>query len=745
VIPLFDSDGKPPETASVVVRVAVNQAIWRTLDYAWPAALGSPARGLRVRVPLGKGNKLTPAFVVEVLTSDQAARRNLKPVAQKLDHEPQLHEPLMRLGEWISHYYLAPLGMTLAAMVPAAVGAPARQEEVVSLTGADPNLAALGTRQRRAMDHLLEASRQGIGTITLQQLRLHSGADRQTVVSLVRRGLVALASRPVVLQDTQQVPQADEPVPNEDQLAAIAAIRDKLGKGFSATLLHGVTGSGKTEVYVRLIREVVAAGRQAILLTPEIALASQTLTRLVTRLPRVAVLHSGLSAAQRAFYYQQVRDGGADVVVGARSALFAPARNLGLIIVDEEHEGSYKQDSAPRYHARDAAVMRAVIEKVPVVLGSATPSLESLYNARQGKYDLVRLPRRVRGLPMPRLEVVHLRRELQGGVVEIIGRTLTLMIAQALDRREQVILLMNRRGYASYVFCPSCGWIMGCERCSRALVFHQATRQGLCHYCDHSAELPAHCPACDKKLLLFGYGIQRIEDEIQRKFPHARVARMDSDTMTSPEQFQQVLGQFSRRELDILLGTQMVAKGLDFPGVSLVGVASADTSLAIPDFRAAERTFQLIVQVAGRAGRGATPGAVVVQTLVPQEPAIRLAQTHDYAGFAAAELPARFETGTPPATRLVRLVLRDEDASVAQLAAAGLAKELKAALGARGVRVAGPQPCGVLRMNNLYRFEILLFAQKPGVVQQWLWPRMEELSRRLEAELVADVDPLQLL
>ncbi|MCD6365374.1 MAG: primosomal protein N', partial [Planctomycetes bacterium] len=529
------------------------------------------------------------------------------------------------------------------------------------------------------------------------------------------------------------------------QEAALAQIADRLGGGFSAMLLHGVTGSGKTEVYIRAIRRVIETGRQAILLVPEIGLATQTIQRLLKRLPRVAVLHSALTGAQRAFYYEQIRQGRASVVVGPRSAVFAPVRKLGLIVVDEEHDSSYKQDTVPRYNARDVAVMRASLSGVAVLLGSATPSLESLHNVELNRYSLLRLPHRVRSLPMPTLEVVNLRREMTPGRVELIGATLTNKMAAALDRREQIILLMNRRGYASYVFCPSCKWEMTCKRCTRTMVFHQATRMVICHYCRHREDLPEYCPVCKGKLLLFGMGIQRIETELARKFPSAKAARIDSDSMTSSAQFRKVFEDFRDGELDILLGTQMVAKGLDFPRVSLVGVISADTSLSIPDFRASERTFQLIVQVAGRAGRADLPGQVVVQTLHEDEPAIHFAARHDYEGFSTGELALRRRANCPPFTRMVRFIIRHRDVCKAQQGARELAGTLRELLPMDEIIMYGPQQAGVAKIRDHFRFEIQLFSHRPGEIQRILWPKMASISRANAAEVLADADPSNLL
>ena len=763
---LFGESGGPPGSAEPaasaapasndgqVVSLAIAANVWRTFDYRWPARLGPPQVGQRVRAPFGRGDRKTLGFVAGLAAGaggqGEAAPgggRKLKAVAEVLDPHSQFDDCLWQLGQWISQYYLCPLGMTLAAMIPSAVGRHGSRNEAVAYLAVERHdwPKGLGPRQKRVLDELYEARKQGIEPLTLEGLLQHSGASRHSVQRLAARNLLRMESRPVRLPQLTSEQAADPFALNDEQQAVLSALEPKLAGGFSVSLLYGVTGSGKTEVYVRAIRSVIAAGRQAILLVPEIALATQTLSRLLARLGRVAVLHSGLTDAQRSFYYEQIRDGHADVVVGPRSAVFAPARRLGLIVVDEEHEPTYKQDTAPRYHGRDVAVKRAALAAVPVILGSATPSLESLHNVHQKRYEMLRLPHRVRGLPMPTLEILSLRKEMQPGRIELIGRTLSRKIAATLDRGRQAILLMNRRGYASPVFCPSCGWALGCEHCTRTMVFHQATQLAMCHYCQHTKALPECCPACRGKILLFGMGIQRVESELARKFPTARVARMDSDTMTSPRQFQKVFEEFSCGRLDILLGTQMVAKGLDFPGVSLVGVASADTSLMIPDFRAAERTFQLIVQVAGRAGRSDLPGEVIVQTLHEDEPAIRFAVRHDYDGFAAWELPSRQSVGLPPFTRIVRLIVRHANPDKAEQGAKDLAGKLAALLPPGEVRIVGPQPAGVLKIRNQFRHQILLICPRPGQIQQALFGRIEGLCRDNPAEVIADVDPIHLL
>ncbi len=737
-----------PPPGARIVGVAVNANVWGDFDYLWPDAYGEPFVGQRVRVPFGHSRKPILGFIVDAARSP--GPHPLKRVAAAVDSESQLDETLWQLAHWIRHYYLTPLGMTLAAMVPSAVGIrPPKQEAVASLLAEHRHEwpGNLGAKQRQVLDELLEAKRQGVGELTTEHLRLHAAANAETITRLRTRGLIGVAMRPVKLPELNTSAEGDPFDLNADQQAAMAALTPKLEPPrFSVTLLHGVTGSGKTEVYVRAVRQVIDAGRQAMLLVPEIALATQTLQRLLKRLPRVAVLHSALTATERAFYHDQIRQGHAAVVVGPRSAVFAPARRLGLIIVDEEHEGSYKQDNAPRYHARDVAVKRGQLAAVPVLLGSATPSLESLHNASTGRYAILKLPRRVRGLPMPTLHVVNLRSEMdrQAKHLELIGATLTHRIAGVLDRGEQVILLMNRRGYASYVFCPSCKWTYDCDNCTRTLVFHQATQLCMCHYCQDTRTLPDKCPACGGKLLLFGLGIQRIEGELARKFPTARTARMDSDTMTSPRQFRKVFDAFAAGELDILLGTQMVGKGLDFPRVSLVGVVSADTSLTIPDFRASERTFQLIVQVAGRAGRADLPGEVIVQTLNEDEPSIRYAARHDYASFAAWELPLRQQAHMPPYWRLVRFLIRHAKGDKAMEAAEALAAALRPLL-PRDVKFWGPDPAGVKKIRGQFRFQILLFTKTPGVVQNAVVGRMAAILRDIKAEVIADVDPVNLM
>ena len=474
------------------------------------------------------------------------------------------------------------------------------------------------------------------------------------ITALRRKGLIRSQSgRIATLRPQDPLPVREKHlVLNPDQQKALGTILDAMNSREHRTvLLHGVTGSGKTEVYIQAIQEVIHFGRQAIVLVPEISLTPQTVERFRQRFGEVAVLHSHLSDAERHVSWQQIAKGTASVIVGARSAVFAPTPNLGLIVLDEEHESSFKQESVPRYHARDVAIARAEAERIPLVLGSATPSLESWHRAKTGEYTLVEMPRRVLDRPLPAVGTIDLRGERVSGTLSrgAISRPLALAIKAALDDGGQVILLLNRRGFSTHIQCPACGFVVRCPECDIALTHHRVKEIAMCHYCDHEVPAPRACPSCDFAGIRYsGLGIQRLEAEVRARFPNVLSLRMDTDAMQSHGSHQRALDAFRSGKVRILLGTQMIAKGLDFPNVTLVGVINADTALHLPDFRAAERTFQLVTQVAGRTGRGPKGGRVLVQTFSPDHPAIQAAVRHDYAAFAAGELPMRRMLRYPP-------------------------------------------------------------------------------------------------
>ncbi|MEM1208406.1 MAG: primosomal protein N' [Planctomycetota bacterium] len=777
-------------------RVAVEQGVdvaGEGLTYAVPTGMEGVAIGARVAVPLGRGNKPASGYVVGLRAAEDGPGGGLEPARVKavlsVDRDGlALPEGLIELAKWVAGYYACPLGMVFASVLPGGVkrGAGLAKRKVVRLTGGDTRDDALReagvrvTKQVRAVLTTLGGADDD--EVELGALLTAAGVrSAGPVERLAEAGVVSIETRVDlragldVAAERVAARLSDRPTPSADQAAAVARIGDAL-RAFGVHLLRGVTGSGKTEVYLRLIERLLTeTERGAIVLVPEIALTPQTVGRFVARLGQagdggasggVAVLHSGLTPAQRHAQWQRVRRGEARVVVGARSAVFAPMRDVGLIVVDEEHESSYKQDQLPRYHARDVAIKRGQMAGAAVVLGSATPSLESWHHAKSGRYGLVELPHRVPGLNVPRVEVVDLveERRAQRGI-HLISQRLEHELRTTLDKGKQSLVLLNRRGFASWVACPDhrCGWQMSCERCDAMMVFH--LRRGVsttsengrdvprgyvrCHHCEAQRMLEQHCPVCGKRTTLFGLGTQRVETELAQKLRGARVERMDRDTMTRPGDYERVLGRFEAGEIDVLLGTQMIAKGLDFPGVRLVGVISADTAIHLPDFRAAERTFQLVSQVAGRAGRGGEPGVVIVQSFDPTVDAIARAVAGDYAGFAEAELATRAEAGLPPWRRMARVVLRDKDQAACHRRAAATADAVQSAIDREAAQqqatMRGPMACAMARLADHHREQVVLLADDAGTLQRVLTSARNHDRLVSDAHTAIDVDPVALL
>ncbi len=858
---VFDEPAQTPQRslpsapAGPYAAVAIEKSVDRTLDYAIPTTLlGSVIVGQRVRVPLGRGNKPNFGYVIAIkTTTDYRDPSKIKPLLAVDDKRVLIPPTLMELARWMSKYYIAPLGLVLESIIPTAVKKRTgvgfltmvqlkkpREEAQAFLeqTKAPKRRAVIARLLQLEPDHSIE----------LLRLAKESGVKPNTVRKLAGLGWISLKAEvdlPGLTADMIPTAATDHAIAlNEDQQKVFDYLLPRLSPpagadassppGFSVNLLMGVTGSGKTEVYLQCIERVVAQGRQAIVLVPEIALTPQTARRFVARFGKVAILHSGLSAGARHKYWQQLATGQAQVVVGARSAIFAPVPNLGMIVVDEEHEASYKQDQIPRYHGRDVAVKRAQLEKVPILLGSATPSLEMyervrreaasatsgdhhggtearsggrMENAERGMengernvsgiqassnphspfpvlhsplsapaaaplrvhgdspppsiYHLLTLPRRVRGLSLPHVEVIDMKQEMRmRRGVNLFSQRLEYMLTNTVAQGQQAILLLNRRGYSNYVHCPSCQHVVTCKYCDKTMTYHRSAGEHTlsskimasahagqlhCHYCLAVNTLPTQCPECGKLLSLFGLGTQRVEEEIQRKFPDITFARVDSDSMRSAKDYEELLGKFGRKEVQVMLGTQMIAKGLDYPNVTLVGVISGDTALALPDFRAAERTFQLITQVAGRAGRGDIPGRVILQTFLPDDPTIQAAIKQDYVGFAERELQSRKEVGLPPYARMARIVLRDEDADKLQQTAEELAGELTIAATGTPVQIKGPMPCAIGRIAGYFRHQITLQSPTAGPIQKVL-SSVRERGLLAKAERVAvDVDPVSLL
>jgi primosomal protein N' (replication factor Y) len=564
--------------------------------------------------------------------------------------------------------------------------------------------------------------------------------------SLARRGLVTLTLEPVA----GALAPRREPHPlNPHQQAAFDAIAESIRSGtFRTFLLEGVTGSGKTEVYLNAIDAALAAGRGALLLVPEIALTPAVAGQFHHRFgDKVAILHSAFQDAERAQEWRRIRSGEARVVVATRSGVFAPVRDLGLILVDEEHDQSYKQQDAPRYHGRDVAVVRARDAGAVIVLGSATPSLESCYNADRGKYTRLVLPERIEQRPMPRVELVDMRTEfLETRKLSTFSRVLLDAVTERLANGEQTMLLMNRRGFSSFAACRSCGERVQCANCSVTLTYHRRDRRMLCHYCNYAEKVPDRCPKCDSEFIQFlGVGSERVEQELHDVFPKARVARLDRDTVSAKHDYETILSGFRDRHYDILVGTQMIAKGHDIPNVTLVGIVNADIGLAMPDFRAAERSFQLMTQAAGRAGRGSTPGIVLLQTQFPDHYAVQCAAEQNYEKFYTKEIEFRRMMHYPPFGAMANLIVRSSKEEEAISRSAALGRLLSPA--PEGVKVLGPAPAAVARVKTEYRFQMLLKTANRARLNEVLGlvRAFTAAEKWNPAMLAIDVDPMTLL
>jgi primosomal protein N' (replication factor Y) (superfamily II helicase) len=562
---------------------------------------------------------------------------------------------------------------------------------------------------------------------------------RRRVLKLTREPLGAMAPGPVRARHTL----------NAAQQEAFATVRGAIElKQFQTFLLHGITGSGKTEVYLSAIEATLAGGRSALLLVPEIALTPAMAGQFFARFgDRVAILHSAFTDSERSEQWRRIRSGAAGVVVGTRSGVFAPVRNLGLIVVDEEHDQSYKQEETPRYNGRDVAIVRAQAAGACVVLGSATPSLESRYNVQRGKYTLLELPGRIEDRPLPKVEIIDMREEfLETRKQATFSRRLLEAIGQRLDDGEQTMLLLNRRGFSSFVACRACGERVGCRNCSVTLTYHRRDRRLLCHYCGYAERVPSICPKCRSEHIYFlGVGSEKVEEELHREFPRARITRLDRDTVTGNRQYEVILQGFRDGDFDILVGTQMIAKGHDIPNVTLVGVVSADTGLGMPDFRAAERTFQLLTQVAGRAGRGDLPGIVLVQTINPDHYAVRMAAAQDYQAFYEKELNFRRMMHYPPFTAMANLLVRSEKQEEALRLSAELGRLFMPS--PEKIKVMGPAEAPVPRLKNEFRYQLLIKSASRKALNELL-VRAREFALQSKwpaTALVIDVDPLTLM
>ena len=739
----------------MLISVAVPVPQLDLLTYRVPDGMTRPVVGARVVVPLGP--RTVTGIVVDCNPVLDVAEADVKPVRQVLDHEAFVPTEVVELATWTAEYYAAGQGETITAVLPPKTrGARAdahKTVRVASITAAGiealTGAASLTPRQRDALE-LVAGTAVGLPTPTL----VARGVGADAIGRLARRGLVGLRLErverdPFLATLVRLVSDEQDRQLTKEQVRALGRLQDLAGAGeFRVALLQGVTGSGKTEVYLRLASAVQRAGRRVLMLVPEIALtpAMASLFR-QTFGDRLAIQHSGLSDGERHDQWQRIRRGEIDAVVGTRSAVFAPLSDIGLIVVDEEHDGSYKQEESPRYNGRDVAIVRAQRAGALVVLGSATPSLESSYNARAGKYERLLLERRVLDRPLAAVSIVDMREEYATvGPDVVLSRALTQAIAARLERKEQSLILLNRRGFATSVFCRQCGGTLECPNCSVSLVVHGegSARRGRCHYCNYSVRVPKACPSCAGPYLeQSGFGTERVEAEVKRAHPGARVARLDRDAIGRRGALGRLLSRFRDGDIDVLVGTQMIAKGHDFPRVTLVGVISADVGLGLADFRASERTFQLLTQVAGRAGRGERPGDAIVQTLFPDHYSIQLACRQDYDAFYEHELKFRRAMRYPPLVSLVNFVVRSRTFAGAMGDAADFAQNLRQE-SRDAFRVLGPAPAPLGRLRGEYRAQILIKGTNRKRMREAVRSVIagrHDLARRT----IVDVDPFNVL
>jgi len=809
----------------MIARVSLEIALRKEFDYLIPPGLtGQIEVGSRVQVPFG------PRKIYGTVTAlaEESAHMNLKPILKVIGAQTMVTPKVLQLARWIADYYCCAPEIALKSVLPEAIRKKKETEEgwkkqlfvrALPVVGELPKLA----KRQQEVWNIIEERRE----ILLAELLELAETTAATVRKLEDRGLVEitseiserdpyagehiLPSQPLSLNPAQaaalekieaamdvecstRVPWVEAGVAPASRPTARPGPRDagatqqesNRQNSSRVFLLHGVTGSGKTEVYLQALAQALAQGKGAIVLVPEISLTPQTVERFKARFSSsklqtlVAVLHSHLSAGERHDEWHKIRQGRARIVIGARSAIFAPVEPLGLIIVDEEHEHTYKQEEAPRYHARDVAIMRGQMENAVVVLGSATPSLESYYNCKKGKYTLLELPERVDNQKMPHVRVVDMRQAAKEKGPPIFSPQLKEAITQRLERGEQTILFLNRRGYSTALQCPKCGFVANCPNCSLALTYHRIEQKLSCHICGHNEKVPTVCPnqKCKNPAIRFaGTGTQKVEETLAKLFPDARIKRMDADTMKRKDDYRKVLGDFRTGKTDILVGTQMIAKGLHFPNVTLVGIIYADLALHQPDFRAGERTFQLLTQVAGRAGRGDVEGEVFVQAFTPFHPAIQYARRHDFTGFYEQEIEFREQLRYPPLSRVALLTLKGRNEDKVKFSAEHLKRELEKNLqptsqgGAsvpasrfensnagspvvsphretkgsfKDLIIAGPAPAPLLRAEQFYRYQIMLRTRAMSKLSQTLAKIIETLVLPEDVALSVDIDPVNL-
>ncbi|MDK3156668.1 primosomal protein N' [Kamptonema cortianum] len=734
-------------------KVVLERNLDKEFDYLIPdSLLGVVQVGSKVRVPFGR--QILMGFVSSVMSHPDYP--DCKPITEVIGKKPFLDHHLLELARWMAGYYSCPYETALRSVMPEAVRkADAAHKEKLFVTLKKPLTpeAAEAFPKRSRKQLMVLQYLQSHGGRFLRDLMEETSTGRSSLDALEDAGWIIISPEAVdrdPFENETFLPSSPLLLNDEQKQAFLTITQAITASSPGVILLHGVTGSGKTEVYLQAMDYCLRHGKGAIVMVPEIALTPQTVERFKSRFAesgtQVAVLHSHLSAGERHDQWHKIHEGRARIVIGARSAVFAPVRELGLIIVDEEHESTYKQEEAPRYNARDVAVMRGKLLGAAVVLGSATPSLESFHNAAKGKYTLRSMPKRIDDKKMPLMRIIDMRQEaLRQKGVHIFSGRLRDAIQERLDKSEQTILFLNRRGFATSMVCPKCGHVEMCPHCSVALTYHRGKNLLACHVCGHKAAPPQDCPACHAPDIRYtGLGTEKVEDTLAKLFPKARIRRMDSDTMTRKDSYRETLGAFRTGKIDILLGTQMIAKGLDFPNVTLVGILNADLGLHLPDFRAGERTFQLLTQVAGRAGRGEVEGEVIVQTFTPFHPAVQFARHHDYQGFYEQEIGFRQELKYPPLSHVILITIRGTNDDKAAFVAQSLRK-LLAQNAPAGAILGDAAPAPMAKMKTYFRYQIMLRASSVLKLIGHVEAVLKSFTPPEDVLLTVDVDPLFLM
>lgn len=720
-------------------------------DYAIPDHL-KILPGCRVRIPLR--NREATGTVLRVQEAPQS-EFDLRYLTSLVDPEPLITPALLKLAEWIASYYGTPLEQVIRSIIPASIrgektSAKIRKAAILAKNPTESELAKLAKRAKRQHQIITLLS---IADKPIPITELGGAATSASIKSVTEKGWVKIINLEIRRDpDANETFLPTDPLTlNEEQNEAYTTISKSLhSENPKPILLHGITGSGKTEVYLQATRTALKLGKNVIILVPEISLAPQTVQRFKARFhdltDQIAILHSNLSQGERFDEWHRIRAGKARIVIGARSAIFAPVKDLGLIIVDEEHEPAYKQENPPKYHARDLAVVRCNLEKCAVVLGSATPSLETYRNTQLKRYQIVKMTERADGASLPLTRVVDMRIETKKhkGRDAIISEILRTSVEKRIEANEQVIIFLNRRGFARSLQCPPCGHVIECNHCAIPLTYHRGDERLVCHVCGFQSIVPRLCPNCQDPAIRFqGYGTEKAETILRKVFPSAKIARLDTDTTRRKNTLRDTLRDFRAKKINILLGTQMIAKGLDFPNVTLVGVLNADLSLYAPDFRAGERTFQLLTQVAGRAGRGKVAGEVIIQTSTPHSPSIQFARHHDFNGFVVQELNIRQQFQYPPFTHLALLLARSSHERRAEFTLQTLHRKLAEDL-PDNVILGDPIPSPLTKSHSQFRFQLLMRGPNARVLSHHLNKILRATPTPEDVIVTADLDAYDL-